>query len=80
MLGGKRSDGEKSRWQRLLIFCVLLVIAGSANARVPDKRTSQRAQRQGLQLEERIETEQLLSKLGYWTGPVDLADCEFNNR
>jgi hypothetical protein len=71
MLGKKRNDGEKSRWQRLLIFCLLLAIAGSANATVPDKRIPQRAQRQGLPLEERIETEQLLSNLGYWTGPVD---------
>ena len=53
------------------MFCVLLVFTGSANATEPDKRVPGRAQRQALSLEERIETEQRLSNLGYWTGPVD---------
>ena len=71
MLAEKREDGGKRRWKQLVISCVLLFIAGSANATVPDERIPKRAQRQELSLEERIETEQLLSNLGYWTGPVD---------
>lgn len=55
-------------WPQLLIFCVLLVIAASANATTSDKRIPNREQ---LSLEERVEAEQLLARLGYWTGPVD---------
>lgn len=71
MFAGKREDGGKRRWKQLLMFCVLLVFTGSANATEPDKRVPRRSQRQALSLEERIETEQRLSDLGYWTGPVD---------
>ena len=70
-MAAKREDGRKRRWRQLLMFCVLLVIASSANAMVPDKRVPGRAQRQQVSFEERRETEQLLSNLGYWTGPVD---------
>ena len=66
-----REEGRKRRWKLLLMFVVLLVITGSANATVPDKDAPKRAPSQQLSLEERIETEQLLSNLGYWTGPVD---------
>lgn len=70
MLAGKRAEGEKGRNKQLLMLSVILFIAGSANATVPDKRV-QRAQRQELSYVERLEAEQLLSSLGYWTGPVD---------
>ncbi|MDQ5845114.1 MAG: L,D-transpeptidase family protein [Acidobacteriota bacterium] len=36
-----------------------------------DKRVPKRPQRQELSLEERLEAEQRLSDLGYWTGPID---------
>jgi hypothetical protein len=55
----------------LLMFCLLVALPGNANAVIPDERIPKRAQRQELSLEERMETEQLLSNLGYWTGPVD---------
>ena len=71
MLAVKREAGGKRPWKQLLIVCVMLVITGSANATVPDKDVPGRAQRGQLSLEERIETERLLSSLGYWTGPVD---------
>jgi L,D-transpeptidase catalytic domain/Putative peptidoglycan binding domain len=71
MLAEKREDGGKCRWKQILIFCLLLFITDIADAAVPDKRIQKRAQRQELSLEERIETEQILSNLGYWTGPVD---------
>jgi peptidoglycan hydrolase-like protein with peptidoglycan-binding domain len=50
---------------------VLFALTASANATVPDKRISRRAQRQELSLEDRLEGEQRLSNLGYWTGPID---------
>lgn len=71
MLAERREDGGKRRWKQLVIFFVFLVITASANATMPDKRVPKRSQRQELPLEERLEAEQLLSNLGYWTGPVD---------
>jgi|SRR5687767_749575 len=59
------------RWKQFVAFFLLLVTAASANATMPDKRISKRTQRQELPLEERFEAEQLLTNLGYWTGPVD---------
>ncbi|HYJ88403.1 MAG TPA: L,D-transpeptidase family protein, partial [Pyrinomonadaceae bacterium] len=59
------------RCSQLFIWCVLLAFTVSANATMPDKRVPKRAQRQELSLQERQEAEQLLSNLGYWTGPVD---------
>ena len=70
MLAEKREAAGKRRWKQLLVFFVLLVITGSANATVPDK-TPEGTQRQQLSLHERIETERLLLSLGYWAGPVD---------
>jgi hypothetical protein len=53
----------------LLIFLALLLVA---NASALDKRVSKGSrQSQGLSLEERLELEQQLSDLGYWTGPID---------
>jgi len=62
---------ESVRRCQLFICCVLLAFTASANATVPDKRISRRAQRQELPLEDRFEAEQRLSDLGYWTGPID---------
>ncbi|HKO41818.1 MAG TPA: L,D-transpeptidase family protein [Pyrinomonadaceae bacterium] len=71
MLAEKREAGGDRRWKQLLMLCVLLVITASAKATVPDIDGPRRAPRQELSLQERIETEQLLANLGYWTGPVD---------
>lgn len=46
MLAEKREDGGKRRGKQFLMLCVILFIAGSANATVPDERISKRAQRQ----------------------------------
>jgi N-acetylmuramoyl-L-alanine amidase len=54
----------------LFLLCILLALVVSANATTLDKRST-RGQRQELSLEERLEAEQSLSSLGYWTGPVD---------
>lgn len=71
MLFEKRGKVRKRLFSQLFICCVLVTFTASANATMPDKRVPKRAQRQELSLEERLEAEQLLSNLGYWTGPVD---------
>ena len=71
MLFEKRENVRKRLCSQLFIWCVLLAFTASANATMPDKRVPKRAQRQELSLQERQEAEQLLSNLGYWTGPVD---------
>lgn len=71
MLVERIGAGGRRRWTQLLMLWVLLFITGGADAGVPDKRIQKPAARQELSLEERIETEQLLSNLGYWTGPID---------
>ena len=67
-----RNDNTLSRgWSWLLLLSIPLALVVSANGSLLDKRTSQRSQRQWLSLEERLEAEQRLSSLGYWTGPID---------
>lgn len=56
--------------RHIFLFCILLALAVSANATALDRR-SKRAQQQELSVAERLEAEQLLANLGYWTGPVD---------
>jgi hypothetical protein len=71
MLSEERENVRKCRGKFLPLFCMLLAFVVGANAAATDKRVSKRAQRQELSLEERLEAEQLLSNLGYWTGPAD---------
>lgn len=52
-------------------LCVPLALLVSATGTVRDNRSAQRNQRQELPSEEQLEAEQLLSSLGYWTGPID---------
>jgi len=70
MLFEKRENVRKRLCSQLFI-CFVLAFTASANATLPDKRVSQRAQRRELSLQGRLDAEQLLSNLGYWTGPVD---------
>ena len=71
MLFEKGGNVRKRRCSQLFIWCVVLFFTANANATLPDKRISRRAQRQELSLENRLEGEQRLSDLGYWTGPID---------
>ncbi len=71
MLFEKRESVRKRLCSQLFICCVLLAFTASANATMTDKRVPKRPQRQELSLEERLEAEQRLSDLGYWTGPID---------
>lgn len=64
-------QGVRSRRSHWLVLCLPLLLAEFANGAVLDKRVSGRIQRQELSLEERLEAEQRLSDLGYWTGPID---------
>jgi peptidoglycan hydrolase-like protein with peptidoglycan-binding domain len=59
------------RCKQLVVFFVFLVIIASATETMADKRIPKRSQRQEVSLEERLEAEQRLSSLGYWTGPID---------
>src|SRR5688572_4846531 len=79
MLFEKRENVRKRLCSQLFICCVLLAFTAGANATMPDKRVPRRAQRQELSLVERLEAEQLLSNLGYWTGPVD-GDLDVGSR
>jgi hypothetical protein len=64
-------DVRSRRWSALFLLCLSLALVVIANGTALDKRVSKRGQRRDLPLEERLEAEQRLSDLGYWTGPVD---------
>src|SRR6185436_13424735 len=68
MRDNKRRVRQRWNWSLLLFFLLALVVV--ANGTVVDKRAN-RSQRQELSFEERLEAEQRLSDLGYWTGPLD---------
>lgn len=66
-----RQGARNRRWNWFLVFCLPLALVVFAKGAVPDKRVSGRSQRQELSMEERLEAEQRLSHLAYWTGPID---------
>ena len=71
MLYNERLDVRRHRWNWFLLPCLSLALVLIANGTVLDKRVSKRSQRQEVPFEERLEAEQRLSDLGYWTGPID---------
>ena len=71
MLYNERQDVRRRRWNWLFLLCLSLALVVIANGTVLDKRVSKRSQRQEVPFEERLEAEQRLSDLGYWTGPID---------
>ena len=71
MLFNERLDVRRRRWNWFLLPCLSLALVLIANGTVLDKRVSKRGQRQEVPFDERLEAEQRLSALGYWTGPVD---------
>lgn len=71
MLYNEKQDIRVHRWNWLLLFCLPLVLVVFANGAALDNRISKRGSRQALPFEERLEAEQRLLDLGYWTGPVD---------
>ena len=71
MLCDGRQGARTPRWNWFLVLCLPLALVVFAKGAVPDKRVSGRSQRQELSMEERLEAEQRLSDLGYWTGPID---------
>ena len=71
MLYNEKQDVRVRRWNWLLLFCLPLALVVSANGTALDKRIPKRGSRQELPFEKRLEAEQRLSDLGYWTGPVD---------
>ena len=68
MLCDGRQGACTPRWNWFLVFCLPLALVVFAKGAVLDKRVSGRSQRQELSMQERLEAEQRLSDLGYWTG------------
>lgn len=71
MLCDGRQGARSRRWNWVLVFCLPLALVVFADGAVLDKRVSDRSQRQALSIEERLEAEQRLADLGYWTGTID---------
>ena len=71
MLCDGRQGAGTPRWNWFLVLCLPLALVVFAKGAVPDKRVSGPSQRQELSMEERLEAEQRLSDLAYWTGPID---------
>jgi hypothetical protein len=71
MLYNEKQDIRVHRWNWLLLFCLPLALVVFANGAALDNRISKRGSRQALPFAERLEAEQRLLDLGYWTGPVD---------
>lgn len=71
MLYNGRQSARTRRCNWFLLLCLPLALVVFAKGAVLDKRVSGRSQSQGLSIEERLEAEQRLSDLAYWTGPID---------
>ncbi len=65
--GGVRASG----WKRLFLIWFPLAFVIPANAATQARSISKRDSHQEIRFEEKLEAEQRLSDLGYWTGPVD---------
>jgi hypothetical protein len=71
MLCNEKPGVRARRWNRLFLLCIPLVLVIIANATAQNRSVSKRGLDQEIRFEERLEGEQRLSDLGYWTGPVD---------
>jgi hypothetical protein len=71
MLRHEKPDVRGRRWNRLFPLCIPLALVVIANGTAQDKSISKRDSHQQMPFEERLEAEQRLSDLGYWTGPID---------
>jgi N-acetylmuramoyl-L-alanine amidase len=68
---GENESVLARRWHRLFLLCIPLALVIVANGTAQDKSVSKRGSNQEISFEERLEAEQRLADLGYWTGPVD---------
>ena len=71
MLYSEKGGVRARRWKRLFLIWFPLAFVILANAATPTRSISKRGSHQEIRFEEKLETEQRLSDLGYWTGPVD---------
>ncbi len=71
MLYNEKQGVRARRRNRLFLLCILLALLVVANGTARDKSVSKRGSHQEIPLEQRLEAEQRLSDLGYWTGPID---------
>lgn len=62
---------HKGVWRCCLMLLMSFLLALVANGSVQDKQATKRSQNQQLPSEARLEFEQRLSALGYWTGAID---------
>ena len=71
MLYNEKQDDRARRWNWLFLLCIPLALVVISNATAQDKSVSKRGSQQEIPLEQRLEAEQRLADLGYWTGPID---------
>jgi len=71
MLCNEEQDVRTRRRNWLFLLCIPLALVLNASGITLDKRVSTRRSNQEISFAERLETEQRLSDLGYWTGPID---------
>jgi hypothetical protein len=67
----KKRDTQARRPNWLVLFCISLAFVVIANGTASSKGVSKRSAKQEISFAERLEAEQRLSDLGYWTGPID---------
>ena len=71
MLYHEKQDLRARRWHRLFLLCIPLALVVVANGTAQVRSVSKRGSHQEVSFAERLEAEQRLSDLGYWTGPID---------
>ena len=71
MFYNEKQDVRARRWNWPFLLCIPLALVVIANGTTRDKSVSKRGSHQEIPFEERLEAEQRLSDLGYWTGPID---------
>lgn len=71
MLYSEKGGVRAPRWKKLFLIWFLPAFVILANAATQARSISKRGSHQEIRFEEKLEAEQRLSDLGYWTGPVD---------
>jgi peptidoglycan hydrolase-like protein with peptidoglycan-binding domain len=67
----KKRAAQASRPNWLVLFGISLALVVIANGTASSKGVSKRSSKQEISFAERLEAEQRLADLGYWTGPID---------
>lgn len=67
----KKRDAQARRPHWLVLFGISLALVVIVNGTASSKGVSKRSSKQEISFAERLEAEQYLADLGYWTGPID---------